>query len=504
MTNINSNANYLLLSLKIFTELAVITPKYITKNAQQTLIITFKQSTTFLAIVAFQYISHKITCNPKLSFLNIDRGLSLIIILSIHCVFKALFYSLIPIKYGAVCLNPLNKEIRVMTLSPNKEILFLSMAVIISNSASAIEPAAIPIGEMSLYPSINIVTGHDDNILATETDKVSSWVTRITPNLLLEAEDNNTLLRVNYSFEKGILHSSSDDNYLDHNLTSSVNYIINSRNRFDIQASLIKGHEARGEEDGGAISTADKPLEYDLNSIQGIYTYGRREAKGQIELRTRYQDKDFTNFDSITSTRDFDQLDFAAKFKYKLTAKTSAVATVSQSKIDYDESNRDSTTNRYLLGAVWDATAKTTGKINVGWSEKDFKDASLTDADGGTWDAAINWNPKTYSTFTFNTGQEFGESTTTDTHIDTKSYGLSWQHFWKDHIKSNIGYNTQKENFSNSTRKDTTDTFVVSLNYETRRWLNFGIGYTLTDKDSNFNNVSFKKNTVMLTAQGSL
>jgi len=454
--------------------------------------------------VAFNQNLYEIIYNPNPSFLNTHKDLTLIIILSSHCVFKALFYSLIPIKYGIICKNLLNKEIRVMALSPNKETLFLSLAAILSSSVFAIEPAAIPIGEMSLYPSINIISGHDDNILATETNKVSSWVTRITPNLLLEAEDNNTLLRVNYSFEKGILHSSSDDNYLDHNLTSSINYIINSRNRFDIQASIIKGHEARGEEDGGAISTANKPLEFDLNSIQGIYTYGRREAKGQIELRTRYQEKDFTNFDSITSTRDYDQLDFAAKFKYKLTAKTSAVATVSQSEINYEESNRDSTTNRYLLGATWDATVKTSGSINVGWSEKDFDDALLTDADGGTWDASINWNPKTYSTFTFNTGQEFGESTTTDTHIDTKSYGLSWQHFWKDHIKSNIAYNTQKEDFSNNIRKDTTDTFLLSINYETKRWLNFGIGYTLTDKDSNVSNVSFKKNTVMLTAQGSL
>jgi len=391
-----------------------------------------------------------------------------------------------------------------MVFSPKKQALLVGLTGILSSPAFAIEPAAVAIGEMDLYPSINFATGHDDNIVATENNEISSWVTRIAPNLLLEAEDSNKLLRLNYTLEKGIVHSNTDDNYLDHNLTTSLNYIANSRNRFDIQASIVKGHEARGEEQGGATSITDKPLEFDLNSIEGVYSYGRREAKGQIELRGQYQDKDFTNFDAVTASRDYDQLDFAAKFKYKLTGKTSAVATASQSKIDYDDSNKDNTNNRYLLGVEWDATAKTTGAINVGWAEKDFKDASLIDTDGGTWDAKVIWNPKSYSTFTFVTGQEFGESTTTSSNIDTKSYGVDWQHFWKDHIKSNITYNSNKEDFSESTRKDTTDTLSLSMNYETTRWLSLGVGYTLTDKSSNFSNASYKKKTIMFTAQGSL
>ncbi len=378
--------------------------------------------------------------------------------------------------------------------------LFLSTSAYVHS----IEPAAIPIGEMSLYPTISVVSGHDDNILATETAQKSSLVTRINPNLMLEAETNNALLRLSYGFEKGILHSSTQDNYLDHNLNATANIIGNSRNRIDLKASIIKGHEARGDEDGGAVSTTGSPLEFDLNAIQGIYTYGGREAKGQIVLNARYQDKEFTNFSSITFDRDYDQIDLGATFKYRVSDKTQVFARVTRSGIDYDSSNKDSTNMRYLIGADWDATAKTSGSLDIGWSDKDFKDSSLDDTSGGTWDADINWNPRTYSTFIFNSGQEFGESTTTASHIDTKYYGVSWNHYWQENFKTIVSYNERIEDFSGSSRKDTTDTFVLGLNYEARRWLNWGIGYTLTDKDSNLAGGSFKKNTLMFTVQSSL
>jgi len=373
-----------------------------------------------------------------------------------------------------------------------------------ANAVLAVEPAAIPLGEMNLYPSLNFATGHDDNILATETGEQSSGITRITPNFLLEAETNNALYRLNYSLEKGILHSSNADNYLDHNLTGTANIIGNSRNRIDLRFSTIKGHEARGDETGSATAT-DAPLEFDLNSLQAIYTYGGEQAKGQVELRASYEDKNFTNFSSITDSRDYDKISFGAQFNYRITAKTSALFQATQSKIDYDSSNKDNTNRRFLVGATWDATAKTSGTIKVGWGEKDFKDSALKDTDGGTWDASINWNPRTYSTFIFSTGQEFGESTTADSHIDTSNYGVNWSHYWKDNFKTTISYTLVNEDFSGSTQEDDdTKTLLVGINHETRRWLNLGLGYTMIDKDSNITGASFKKNILMFTIQGAL
>ncbi len=375
-----------------------------------------------------------------------------------------------------------------------------------ANSVLAVEPAAIPLGQMNLYPSLNFATGHDDNILAEETGKQSSRITRITPNLLLEAETDNTLYRLNYSLEKGILHSSNADNYLDHNLTGTANIIGNSRNRIDIQVSAIKGHEARGDEAGGATTTSDAPLEFNLNSMQAIYTYGGEDAIGRIEFNVGYENKDFTNFSSITDSRDYDKIRYGAQFKYRVTAKTAAVFQAIQSKIDYDDPlvTKDNTNTRFLIGATWEATAKTSGTVKVGWADKNFKNDIRKDTNGGTWDASINWNPRTYSTLVFSSGQEFGESTTADSHIDTSSYGLKWSHYWNDNLKTTVAYRLLNQDYSNETRDDDTKTLLLGVNHETRRWLNLGLGYTIVDKNSNLSGSSFKKKAIIFTVQGSL
>jgi len=389
-----------------------------------------------------------------------------------------------------------------MTLSLDNRILIIGLSSIISMPALAIEPASVPIGEMRLTPTINLVTGHNDNITSSETNEVKSGVTRISPNIALQAETENASYLLNYSFEKGVFHSSSADNYLDHDLSATINIIGNSRNRIDVYAGYRKGHDAR---DASTGSTESEPLEFDVKSLQGIYTYGGKKAKGRIELSGLYEDKQYTNFSATTDSKEYSKHGAGAAFYYRVTAKTSALFEINRNSIDYDTSNRDNTNTKYLTGVKWEATAKTSGEIKAGWSDKDFDDASIADTDGGTWDAIITWNPKTYSTFTFYTGQDFSEASEANTSfIDTKNYGLNWDHFWNDRLKSVISYNLTEEDYSNSTRDDSTKSFTLGLNHDTQRWLNLGLGYTLTDKNSNVTGNSYKTNEIMFTLQASL
>jgi hypothetical protein len=391
-----------------------------------------------------------------------------------------------------------------MKYNTQKAWIIGSAACIVSATAFAIEPAAVEIGELNLFPTINIKTSHNNNILATETNEKKSWITRINPNLVLQGERENTRFDLSYGLEKGVFHSSSADDYLDHNLNGLLSIIGNSRNRIDLNAGYSKGHEARGQESGGTQSNQANPLEYNLATVEGIYTYGGRNAKGRIELQANYSDKDYTNFASVTDIKDYSQAGAGATFYYRMTGKTSALVEVNQNSIDYDTSNKDSKTTKALVGVTWDATAKTTGKIKVGWADKDFDDASLTDTDGVTWDGVVTWNPKSYSTFTFNFGQDYAESTSSDSYIDTDSYGLDWGHFWNDKLKSTIAFNSTIEDYSNSSRKDTTKTVTIGLNHDTKRWLNLGIGYILIDKDSNLTGSSYKSNEITFTLQASL
>ena len=383
-------------------------------------------------------------------------------------------------------------------------LVIAGIACLTSAPTFAIEPAAVEIGELNLYPSIVLKTSHNDNIASTETNEIKSWITRINPNFALQGERDNTQFELSYGLEKGRYHSSSDDDYLDHTLNGLINIIGNSRNRIDLRAGYNKGHDARGQETGGGSSDQPQPLEYDLATLEAIYTYGGKEAKGRIELQANLADKKYSNFKATTDSKNYSKNGAGATFYYRVTGKTSALFEVNRSSIDYDASNKDSTTTKFLTGLTWDATAKTTGKVKVGWSDKDFDAGSLTDTDGVTWDGLVTWNPKSYSTVSVNFGQEFAESTTNDAFIDTNNYGVNWGHFWSDKLKSTVAFNSTVEDFSNSSRKDTSNTFTFGLNHDTRRWLNLGVGYTFTDKNSDLADSSYKSNEITFTLQASL
>jgi hypothetical protein len=392
-----------------------------------------------------------------------------------------------------------------MNNNTNKSMFLVSITYFSSFSVFALEPAVVAIGELNLYPIVDISSSYNDNFLYAENNEKSSWITRINPNFVLEGEQKNAKYQLSYGLNQGIFHSSSADDYLDHDLAAVVNFIGNSRNRVDLKAGYNKGHEARGQESGGSFSITPNPLEFDLKTLDAIYTYGGTKAKGRIKLQVNYTDKDFTNFESITESRDYSRTGAGSTFYYRISSKTSALFEVTGNKVDYDASNKDNTNTKVLTGLSWDTTGKTTGEVKVGWADKDFDDVSLEDTDGPTWDGEITWNPKSYSTVTVNVGQDFAESNGGSAFIDTDNLGVNWDHFWSDKLESTVALNTIVEEYSDSPRKDTTNNFTIGLNYDTKRWLNLGIAYTLKDRDSNaLLPRSYQSNEVTFTLQASL
>lgn len=391
----------------------------------------------------------------------------------------------------------------------NKSLQYIQLLSLITASSYglityAIEPAEVEIGEMRLYPTLQASIGHNDNILSSETSTQSSLITRINPQFELEAEKENVLFRVNYGFEKGFYHSSSTDNYLDHNLSATANIIGNRKNRIDLLANYRKGHEARGQELGGALSSTSAPIEYDLTNIEGTYTYGGREAKGRINTTLGFEDKTYTNFRTTTRSRDYDKISLGAGFNYKISDKTTALIEIERSDINYDNTDLDSTTQRILSGVTWDATAKTSGTVKLGYQNKDFDNTAYSDTSAGTWNIELLWNPKTYSTFRLSTSQDFTESTTTDTFVDTKNYILGWEHFWNDKLSSNLSYSNTNEKFGNSNRSDDIDVLTLALTHNTKRWLDMGLIFERSERDSNLAGRSSVSNATYFVVDVSL
>ncbi|MGB0664068.1 MAG: outer membrane beta-barrel protein [Pontibacterium sp.] len=373
----------------------------------------------------------------------------------------------------------------------------VSVAGVCATTASAIEPAGFGAGFVDLIPTLSIQTGYDDNIYGDETGAKGSFTSVISPNLLIAAEKDNDSYSVNYNMAIGTTYSSHVDDYVDHNLSGSAQLELDSRNRLTLGANLGRIHES-------GPNNGDAPAYFVDHGISAGYGFGAEGAKGNIEGSFAYQSHDTLNYHTENAGDVRENLLLGGKFLYRVAPKTKLVTEGRIETADYEQESTtslDNTSLKFLGGVAWEATAKTAGEAKIGFVNKDF-DSTLTDRDSFTWEIGATWSPLSYSNFGLSTSQAFNE--TDGDLIDSATYSLTWDHTWSDVVSTNVAYSLTNDDYLDAGRKDDTNSFTVGANYELKRWLSVGVGYTHTDVESTLAGSSSTKNVVSLTLQGSL
>ncbi|RTE65216.1 hypothetical protein EH243_13310 [Amphritea opalescens] len=399
----------------------------------------------------------------------------------------------------------MKKRTLVNLIAPSALIMSLPVS-------AAIEPAAIDAGPIKIIPMISTQVGYDDNFFSTSGNEEDEIITVLSPSVQLVAEDGMNAYRLTYQLSEGMHQDSTADNYTDHKLAADAHLEFSQRSVLDLQAAYNKGHEARGtglSAAGGIANSVTSPLEYDTTTLGFSYMYGAPSATGRIEVYGDHLDREYQNFRSITKGRDDTEVTLGTVFYYKIMPKTSLLFEARNKDIDYDvdpASSLDSSTWTYLVGATWEGTAKTTGTIKFGLSEKDFDSSSRDDETYSSWEASVRWEPLTYSKVDISTSRSSAESTGTGNFIDTQNYNINWNHAWNSIVSTDLGLGFTNEVYEGSAsgREDDTTSFSAGMNYDMRRWLTFGLNYTYSDQDSNLANTDYDKNLVMLTLNASL
>ncbi|WP_299200258.1 outer membrane beta-barrel protein [uncultured Amphritea sp.] len=384
--------------------------------------------------------------------------------------------------------------------------------ILYSHAFAAIRPASIDAEPVSIIPTLNVQTSYDDNIFSSNSAEVDSQKTVISPNFQVIAEDGFNAYRARYTLNHGMYQSSSDDNYTDHNLGVDAHLEFDARNMLDLNSSYSKNHEERGTgitESGNIGATVTAPLEYDTKSVSFTYTYGAVDAAGKLVFSGRYDDKEYQNFRTITNERDSELTTFSGTFYYRIQPKTSLLFEIRDQTLNYKTdpaASLDSETLRYFVGATWEGSAKTTGTIKLGHVQKDFKSSARNDFSGSSWEAALKWEPLSYSVFNFATSQSEKESSGIGDFIDSKVIRLSWTHDWNDQLQTifSSGYTNDDYKGSTGGREDEITDASLRLNYDMRRWLSFGVGYSHQNTESNISGIPFDRNIYLISVTGSL
>ncbi|WP_415883610.1 outer membrane beta-barrel protein [Neptuniibacter sp. QD34_54] len=400
-------------------------------------------------------------------------------------------------------MNKLGRDSRIIGFN-----FSLLASAILASPAFALEPAPAKVGPLQVIPQVNLQVGHDDNIYSTGSNEVDSIITVVNPSIQAVLEKGLDVYSLNYAIKHGNYENDSADNYTDHDLSAQAYLDFNIRNRLELLARYLKTHEDRGTglNQGSNATANDAPVEYDVTTLSAKYSFGAQDAKGRIEVAAELNDREYSNFRSQTAAKDRENSKVTGTFYYRVMPKTSLLFEIEHEDIDYDLASvtLDSTETEYLLGATWEATAKTTGIFKVGYAEKDFDSASREDDDGISWELAVNWAPKTYSVVSFVTSKEEEETDGTGNYIDTTSWNLGWEHDWGNRIISRVGYGQSDSDYVSSSRSDESENYGVGVTYQLQRWLDLGIDYSYTERESNQAGLDYEKNAVYFTVQGSL
>lgn len=396
-------------------------------------------------------------------------------------------------------------------MSSIKKLLICTGASLLSAGVIAGEPANFKVGAFEVTPTLGVTYKHDDNIFKSDRDEEDSWILEINPHIRAEAKERNNVYGITLDVVDGSYTDSHDDDFTDYSVSGDAHLEFSARAQLDLNAGTKSAHDDRGSafSEGAFAATIAEPDEYDEDTYGMAFTIGSDESKGRLVIDADVMEKDYTNHEPATDTRDYEATNVGATLYWQVMPKTALFLEGHRKDFDYDEDlaggiNQDSEETSFYLGVEWEATGKTTGSIKLGQLEKDFDDPTRKTFDENSWAANITWTPKEYSTINIGTSRTPGESTGTGSFIDTEDFTLSWENQWSERVSSKISARIATEEYTQTPREDDTTDYSVTLSYEMRRWLSFDLGYSYKEKDSNAVNLDYEKNVISVGVKMSL
>jgi hypothetical protein len=382
-----------------------------------------------------------------------------------------------------------------------------------SQVAQALESANLELGPVNFTPTLDLETFYTDNLWLTDTQEKDTWATVVTPriqawmqygpsdnSLSLEAEDSTYL-------------DSGDDDYTDYTTRLDIHQEFTARNTLNVFGEYYDGHEKRGTGliEGGLSLITDKPVEYELTSFGGDYTYGSLESQGRVKLAASSAEYDYQNYRDISRYYDRTEDELGGTFYWKVAPRTDALVEVRYIDNDYDQ--RDPTNPfgsytsdemNYLLGVEWAATGKSSGHIKLGMYDRDYDSGARKDEEGFLWDVGVEYRPRSYSRFNLDTRRYYQETSGLGNAINTEEITLAWNHQWDRRSSTGLTLGASVNDYEGSERNDDNYNVEARYDYAFRRWMDIGGGYRYEDRDSDLNFYSYTENVFFLEARLSL
>ena len=354
-----------------------------------------------------------------------------------------------------------------------------------------------------LYPTAFVGMGYNDNLQSSATNKISSSMVNVAPQLIAEMKHKGDRYTALVSVNNVNYASSAPDNSTNSEFQIAGDNYFSARARAAWSLGQVRSTDPRGANNRPISAEPDR---WTSNNIDGRFIYGAPEAQGRFELDLGNTDKTYDNNRALTSVADVAVGSYATRLLYRLGTRSLALGEYRSAKANYvsSQSTDSNIERRYYVGLTWDATAATTGIVKVGRMTKDFDLAGKRGFDGDSWEGSVRWAPLTYSAFDFQTGRSTADSTGFGNYSLLTTNSIVWSHKWTGSLSTRAALSLVKTDFGGTTRSDSATNYALTMDYAVLRWLKVGIDWAGTDNTSNVAASEFKRNVTMFTLNASL
>ena len=376
----------------------------------------------------------------------------------------------------------------------------LLMASLYPGMAWSINPQNIDIYGFNFTPTLLFSESYDDNFRELENNTQSSMITRLAPSFELKAEDRNSATRLIWQPSQNTYHDEPDASYTAQRVRADSIMEFTDRHRLKLEAEYRKWERTE--------STAIPDQNDKLNNkrVGGLYTYGARSADNQIDVGANYAELRYTNADGVNEDKERNTTGVTTTWYHRIGSNTRGLLEYDHTNFDYLQSNspRSSKSDAILGGATWDFTARTSGKVRIGYEKKNFDSSQSKDLDNPTWQVDLQYKPRTYSTFTFVARQALAEGDDGADAVKSTFTQVGWRHGWTERITSVAQAGYGRYVYEGESRTDNLQDYNLALIYAMRRWLDIELGYRYRDNNSDAEDESYTRNVVSISFNVSL
>jgi len=385
-----------------------------------------------------------------------------------------------------------------------------------------------------IHPFLSITGYWTDNIFNTNKNKKSDYVAIITPGIRLTIPKVKELkladietstvtpggikvsrfvrkfprryqLYLMYRTDIEQFKRYSSENFVNHRLEGIFQYNMRGGVSVNLTEQFIKSHDLRGT---GVSTELDK---FYTNLIGIMFTY---DPGWRLMFRLEYNNYLVNYTEKRNDFRDRTDNSVAGYVFYKFLPKTASFFEYEFVDINYRKSKiSDSKEHHFFGGIQWDITAKSRGRVKVGYGIKDFNNSNDSNKKDVIVEAQLAhaFTPKTSLNFIATRKTQETNILGTD-YILSNSFKINYYQKITFKISGQLGISYEFDkykgniNYAGETkeRKDDIYRSSIGLVYKFKEWLRTETGYSYTKRDSNFSDFDYTNNTIFFRIIGSL